>query len=362
MSRLKINALRNTAGTTDNLTLNADGSVSTLGAKVSPFTGFKNRIINGDMRIDQRNAGASVTASVTNTDTYTIDRWCYYATQASKFTVQQNAGGVTPPPGYSHYLGVTSTAATTFGASDIFLLRQYIEGFNAADLEYGTVNAVPVTLSFLVRSSLTGTFTGSVVSGSSSNNYPFTYTITSANTWQAVSVVIPANTLYAMTSNTNGLGVQVNFALGVGSSGTNSTNAWSATGGFGITGSVFPLATNGATFYVTGVQLEKGSVATEFERRDYGRELAMCERYYQIVVGAAADNGAAAGTKVYYVPLNFKTTMRAAPTATFTPVLSTLVGSRAVEAQTVNGGRYVVVANGGGSMFDTSNVALSSEL
>jgi hypothetical protein len=240
---------------------------------------FKNRIINGNMVISQRNGGTTFTTPATFANVYTLDRWAYFASVGTRYTVQQNAGAVTPPTGFSNYIGITSTAATTFGATDLFLLRQFIEGFNVTDLAWGTASAVPVTLSFWVRSSLTGSFTGAISAGATSNSYPFTYTVNSANTWQYITVPIPETTVYALgTGNT--VGLQVNFTLGAGSSNLSATSAWAA-GPFGITGSVFPLSTNGATLYITGVQLEKGTVATSFDYLPYSTQLMLCQRYYE---------------------------------------------------------------------------------
>ena len=140
---------------------------------------FKNRIINGAMTIDQRNSGASITPTDSS---YTLDRWKYYCSQASKFTCQQNAGGVTPPAGFKNYLGYTVSSAVSVGASDYFVPVQSIEGLNVYDLNWGSASAVPITISFWVRSSLTGTFSGSVINAANNRSYVFTYTINSANT------------------------------------------------------------------------------------------------------------------------------------------------------------------------------------
>jgi hypothetical protein len=275
---------------------------------VAQYYSFKNRIINGGMQIDQRNAGASVTASTINTVVYTLDRWSYYCSQASKFTVQQNAASVTPPVGFNTYLGITSSAATSVGASDYFFMRQYIEGFNFADMAWGTANAATVTLSFWVRSSLTGTFSGVLQNSAGNRSYPYTYTINAANTWEQKSVTIAGDTTGTWIGATNGIGASVTFSLGFGSTYTTTAGAWAA-GNYGAaTGSTNLVSTNGATLYITGVQLEKGVTATSFDYRDYGRELIMCQRYYY--------------KGFYYIyssPLStseYKVTMRATPTVT----------------------------------------------
>jgi hypothetical protein len=245
------------------------------------YTGFKNRIINGAMVIDQRNAGASVTPA---NNAYTLDRWVVFTTQASKFTLQQNAGSVTTPAGFTKYLGITSSSAYTVGASDYFLLAQNIEGFNTADLAWGTASASPITLSFRVYSSLTGTFGGSLWNYAGSGpSYPFTYTISSANTWTTISVTIVGPTTGSWNT-TNGGSFVVGFGLGVGSTNSNTANGtWYSSQYLGATGATSVVGTNGATFYVTGVQLEKGSTATSFDYRPYGTELILCQRYYNMV-------------------------------------------------------------------------------
>jgi hypothetical protein len=268
--------------------------------------GFRNRIINGDMRIDQRNAGASVTPA---SFAYTLDRWRAVQTTASKFSLQQNAGAVTPPAGFTNYLGVTSLSAYSVTSSDVFGVYQPIEGFNFSDLGWGAAGAQNVTLSFWVRSSLTGSFGGALGNGPGTRTYPFTYVISAANTWEYKTVIVPGDTTGTwLTGNDNGLNIQ--FSLGAGSVNSGTAGAWAAAGLWQPTGSVSVVGTSGATFYITGVQLEAGSVASPFERRDYGRELMMCQRYY---VG-----GFVAWVPTSAAPINFAlpTSMRAVPTIT----------------------------------------------
>jgi hypothetical protein len=242
---------------------------------VSP--GFRNRIINGGMTIDQRNAGAAVTSS----GGFAVDRWKSYFSQVPYLTMQQNAGSVTPPVGFTNYLGVTTTTPFSVGSSDEFVVFQYIEGFNTSDLGWGTANAKTVTLSFWVRSSLTGTFGGAIQnSGSPSyRSYPYSYTISAANTWEYKTVTITGDTSGTWLTN-NGIGLGVFFGLGQGSNRSATAGAW-ATGNFNnATGATSVVGTNGATFYITGVQLEVGSTATSFDYRPIGTELSLCQRYY----------------------------------------------------------------------------------
>ena len=245
-----------------------------------PVTAFKNRIINGAMLIDQRNAGASVTITNVSGNTYTLDRWAVYGSVTSKFSIQQNAGSVTPPVGYTNYLGATSLSSYSVGAGEYYYLAQYIEGFNCADLGFGTANASTVTVSFWVRSSITGTFSGSLTNSAFNRSYPFTYTVNASNTWEQKSVTIAGDTTGTWLTN-NGTGLAVYFDIGSGANNRGTAGLWTGAGRVGVTSSQSIIATNGATFYITGVQLEVGSTATSFDYRPYGTELALCQRYYE---------------------------------------------------------------------------------
>ena len=251
-----------------------DGSNQSTAA--TPY-GRKNLIINGDMRIDQRNAGASVTPADGN---YTIDRWATIANAANKFSIQQNAGSVTPPVGFSNYLGITSLSAYSVGTGDILGIQQRIEGFNAANLNWGTADAKTVTLSAWVYSSLTGTFGGSLINAAQNYSYPFTYTISSANTWTKISITISGPTSGTWVGATNGVGIQVNFGIGGGSTYSGTAGAWGSQQKYTATGATSVVGTSGATFYITGVQLEVGDAASDFEFMPYDMELQRCQRYY----------------------------------------------------------------------------------
>jgi hypothetical protein len=257
----------------DQVAVTAGGTVAAAFNSNGLF--FRNRIINGDMRIDQRNAGASVTPT---SSSYTLDRWQAIISQSSKFSVQQNAGSVTPPTGFNNYLGVTSLSAFSVAAGDYFAIYQQIEGLNVADLGFGTANALTVTISFWVRSSLTGTFGGSL-KNSSTRSYPFTYTISSANTWEKKTITIAGDTTGTWPTDTSA-GLLLSLGLGVGATFSGTAGAWAGANYVTATGATSVVGTNGATFYITGVQIETGSVATPFERRPYGTELMLCQRYY----------------------------------------------------------------------------------
>jgi len=240
----------------------------------------RNRIINGDMRIDQRNAGASVTRATTDSNQlYILDRWDNTKNSNSKAYTIQRSG--TAPVGFTSSLLLTITSTNgTNSSTDYNIIRQYIEGYNIADLMWGTANAKPVTFSFWVRSSVIGTY-AVCLSIQGQGNYPATYTVNSANTWEYKTMTVPGPTSGTWpTDNTAGLGIY--FDLGIGSSYSTTTNTWTyGQNVFGGSGVTKLTETNGATWYITGVQLEPGTVATPFEHRSFGQELALCQRYYE---------------------------------------------------------------------------------
>jgi hypothetical protein len=288
---------------------------------------MRNRIINGAMMIDQRNAGASITPSTNGT--MCLDRWkcgLNAGLAASKYSVQQSS---TAPAGFSNSVLITSTSAYTVQADDYSTFTQAIEGFNFADFGFGTANAQPLTISFQIRSSLTGTFAGFIQNNNADRSYPFTFTISSANTWESKTVTIAGDTTGTWVGATNSTGLLFGFNLGTGSNRQGTANTWGAGNYRTVSGAVNLIATNGATFYITGVQLEKGTTATAFEQRLYGTELALCQRYYEksynldVTPGtgssgpglydltATSNNGSNA-----YVPIFFKATKRATPSVT----------------------------------------------
>jgi len=288
----------------------------TIAQQGSNNTTFRNRIINGAMVIDQRNAGAEVNPAANGV--YYLDRWQVTSSAASKFKIGQNAGAVTPPTGYINYLGCTSLSAYTVGSGEAFTVRQKIEGLNVADLAWGTASAATVTFSFWVYSSLTGTFGGAIKNSAENRSYPFSYTISAANTWEQKTVTIAGDTTGTWLT-TNGVGLVANFSLGAGATVSGTAGAWAGTNYSSATGATSVVGTNGATFYITGVQLEAGSTASPFEYRLYGTELALCQRYYyrnspgasNSPLGAGTVASGTAGTGITQFPV----AMRSAPTA-----------------------------------------------
>jgi hypothetical protein len=267
------------------------------GGVLAPISSvMRNRIINGECVVNQYVLG-TITPAI-GVATYIIDRWNTYQTQSSKFTIQQSS---TAPEGFINSLLVTSSSAYSVTSGDTFTVQQFIEGLNCRDLAWGTANAKTVTLSFWVQSSLTGTFGGALSNSAVSRSYPFTYTISSANTWTKISVTIAGDTTGTWLT-TNGVGIRVYFGLGVGTTQSGTAGAWAGAQYQSATGATSVVGTNGATFYITGVQLEVGTQATSFEYRQYGTELALCQRYYQTSfnwAGYCNNPGTSVGGLVY---------------------------------------------------------------
>jgi len=271
-----------------NGTVNADViGTSVAGSNIGAGNAsiMKNRIINGAMVIDQRNAGASKSIA-TGVDSFTLDRWYFNNQTDGAFTVQQSS---TAPVGFSNSLLLTvTTADSSLAAGQYCFMQQGIEGFNVADLGWGTADAKTITLSFWVRSSLTGTFGGSLRNNNSNRSYPFTYAISSANTFEYKTVTIAGDTTGTWLT-TNGSGIQLEMGIGVGSTFSGTANAWAAANYLSATGATNILGTNGATWFISGFQLEVGSSATGFEYRQYGTELDLCRRYCEVFRNDAAS-------------------------------------------------------------------------
>ena len=291
------------------------------------YYGFKNRIINGAMVIDQRDNGASV--SLSSGSAFVLDRWRFWANGSggsAAYTVQQSS---VAPNGFNNSVVITQTAAYSPTGFNYNIFAQYIEGYNVADLGWGTSSAQTVTLSFWVRSSLTGTFGGVISNASQSRSYPFTYVINNANTWEQKSITIAGDTTGTWNKDINA-GILLFWQLGVGSSYLGTAGAWAGATYLGATGATQITATNGATFYITGVQLEVGTQATSFDYRPYGTELALCQRYYQQFASGGSGsfysigvgNVQASGTNAYVAGF-LKVTMRGSPSFSYSGTLGT---------------------------------------
>ena len=292
----------------------ADSSVTT--EKIVADTNFRNIVINGDMSISQRHGTSSVTQ---NDNIYSVDRFGFYASQSSKLTVQQNAGSVTPPSGFKNYLGYTSSSAYTVGSSETFISVQVIEGYNVAYLDFGTANAKSITLSFWVRSSLTGTFGGALRNADATRSYPFTYSISVANTWEKKSITFEGDTS-GTWNTTNGYGLGLMFGLGVGSTVSSTAGSWQSGAYYSATGATSVVGTDGATFYITGVQLEAGTTASDFEFLPVDVNLQRCQRYYYEVTNPAVSTeefsiGSVYAAGQFETVFPYPVTMRAQPSS-----------------------------------------------
>ena len=281
--------------------------------------GFKNRIINGAMVIDQRNAGAAVTTGGANP----VDRFAVNITSAGTYSGQQSTAVV--PDGFTTSIGFTVTSSDgTLDATDNAYISQWIEGNNIADLGFGSASAKTITISFWVRSSVTGTYCVVLLNSSSNGtaapnrSYVAEYSISSANTWEYKTISILGDTSGTWHTGT-GRGFHVRFGLSAGTSLQQVAGSWGTGNVVGSSNQTNIMATSGATFYITGVQLEKGSTATSFDYRPYGTELSLCQRY-AIVYGRDQTYNEIGGTGWAYsttktnVPVAPPVQMRSTPT------------------------------------------------
>ena len=326
MSTLQVVNAKHPSSASNNIVLDSSGNATFAGTAAMSSSFLRNRILNGDCRIDQRNAGASV--SINNSSAYTMDRWFVDEQTDGVCSVQRST---VAPAGFTNsLLFTTTTADASLGAGQYAYLGQAIEGFNIADFGWGTASAQTVTLSFWVRSSLTGTFGGSLRNGAANRAYPFTYTINSANTFEYKTITIAGDTSGTWATD-NAAGLWVFFGLGVGSTFSGTAGAWAGSNFLSATGGVSVIGTLNATFYLTGVQLEVGSVATPFERRLYGQELALCQRYAYALRGQGGYTPFGTGAYVNSSTINiytaFPVVMRATPTVTYSAAATFYVDS-----------------------------------
>jgi hypothetical protein len=275
------NLILQTAGT-NAVTYDTNQNATHTGYISAPNTfGFKNRVINGNMNVDQRNAGNSYTVPGGNsTAYYTVDRFAIQSYGSNVFTAQQNSGNAPASQGFAQCLKITTASAQSIGSTDYYALFHNIEGYNISDLGWGTAGAKTITLSFWVNCSLTGTFSGALRNSDASRSYVFSYTINSANTWEFKTIVVPGDTSGTWQVGTS-TGISICLDLGAGSGRKTTAGSWYGSNYYGATSSVTLASNASATYYITGVQLEVGSKATPFDMREYGSELRMCQRYYE---------------------------------------------------------------------------------
>jgi hypothetical protein len=370
MSTLAVNAVTDANG-------GNTATINSMTPTADSLQGFRNRLINSDMRIDQRNAGASVNMSAV---VLPVDRWKAFEDTDGDMTAEQVQDA---PSGFTDSVKITTTTADgSLSASQYARFFQAIEGLNVADLGWGTSSAKTVTLSFWVKSSLTGTFGGALENSAFNRSYPYTYTISVADTWEYKTVTIPGDTSGTWLKD-NGIGILVDFGLGVGSTFSGTAGSWAGAGYVSATGAVSVIGTLNATWYITGVQLEVGSVATPFERRPYGTELSLCERYCQTLDSAggtdkAMFSGVAYLNNTIIASYTFAV-MRVAPTITITnPTQMDVVTSAVTTANNTlsfaeitskscqpavgNSGTPFTAGHGAVIRFDGASIVLSAEL
>ena len=312
MSTIKVNNLQNASAASPAIVLAADGSATAQVSSLNggPLAGTRNRIINGDMRIDQRNAGASY--AQTTTAIYGLDRWkTDIDTGLGRWSVQQVSDA---PAGFTNSLKATITTQEAQPVNALHQIYQPIEGYNVADLAFGTASASDVTVSFWVKASVTGTYSLNVFS--TDRSYTTSFVVNSADAWEYKTITVPGATDGTWATN-NGNSMYLEFTIGGGTDKVRTADTWSSATVGVVAGSVYLPATSGATFQVTGVQLEPGTVATPFERRSYGQELALCQRYFQVFTSFSIEGYAnAASIRAVTIPLPFPVQMRATPTRT----------------------------------------------
>ena len=346
-----------------------DGSSNQLPGAQQSF--LRNRIINGDMRIDQRNAGGAV---IPTTSTFTLDRWQFQATQASKMSIQQTTSVVNGPPGFPNYMSIQTTTAFSVAAGDYFAMRTAIEGQNMSDYAWGTANAKTVTLSFYAWASVSGTYGGAISNNALNRSYPFSYTVHAPATWQLITVTIPGDTTGTWTVD-NTVGLNLYFGLGSGATFAGTAGAWAAANYVTSTGATSVVGTLSRALLITGVQLEAGSAATPYERRQYGTELALCQRYYEKSYDLATVPGtaAAANPVLFFVggfasaslsggcAVSFAARKRTNPTVTLYSLTTGTSGKvrDAQNAADVNG-TVNNSGDGGFSWFATTSAATTS--
>ena len=275
MSTIKVNKIEHTGTTAGGVEVDSSGHVQVDGVQM-PTAGplsNRNKIINGNMRIDQRNSGSSVTAD----NSFAVDRFVFRTVGGGAITAQQST---TAPSGFVNSYSITvSTADSSIASTDNYQLVHRIEGNNTADLMFGTYSAKTVTLSFWVRSSVTGTFGGTLQNNAADSSYVFQYTINTADTWEYKTITVAGDTSGTWLT-TNAAGVCVTWDLGSGTDFEGTANSWNAANKRRASGNVQLIGQANATLFLTGVQLEVGEKATPFEHRSYSDELARCHRYY----------------------------------------------------------------------------------
>ena len=322
MSQLNVDTIKKADGT-GSLTVPAE--TGTVVTTASPSLGRRNLIINGAMQVFQRGS------SVNTHNAFAVDRFQLQLDSTDQLAISLNQDS-DAPAGYSYSSKITiNTAETAIASDEKALIRTCLEGNTIAHLGWGTSDAEAVNLSFWVKSSATGTYSAVLVWGSSGANqrsYTGQYTINTANTWERKTISVPADTdgTYSLETGT-GRGIQIRWTFGAGSAETTGTaNAWASVNTSGASTDDEFITTANATWQITGVQLEVGSVATPFEHRSYGEELALCQRYFFRSQGTEAYTAHGLGANfdgdTSDLFIHYPVPMRARPDITFSGTVS----------------------------------------
>ena len=313
MSTLKVGAIRGVSASSDAITVANDGSCT---ANITNNLSNRNLVINGSQIIDQRNSGSAVTVS-NATKTYVTDRFSFYEDTDGVISAQQST---TSPDGFTKSIKVDCTTAdTSLSANQRLVYEHRIEGNNIAHLGFGSSAAKTITLSFYVRSNLTGTFGGSIKNDSSNRVYLFSYVINSADTWERKTITIPGDTSGTWATDTTA-GININWGLALGSNWTGTASgSYGTSDKHGVTGQLNLLSSTDNEWLITGVQLEVGSHATDFEHRSFAVEKRLCDRYYQKIINTSNQKpfgvGNIDGSTQAQIYVSLPVEMRAAPSS-----------------------------------------------
>ena len=328
--------------------VSAAGAVSTASSMV---IAGKNRIINGDFRVNQYGTGSTPTAS-----TYVTDRWVFALSQPSKVSYT-----TVPSAGMGAYASISVASVFEPGVDDYFAFRQNIEGINISDFQWGLAGAKAVTLSFRAFSTIGGTYSVIILNGANSRCYGALFTL-GVTTWKNISITIPGDTAGTWPIN-NSAGLVVSFSLGCGTNKMMSAGSWQTGAPLGVTGQNNLVGQGiGATLLLADVQLEVGSVATAFERLMYPVQLAMCQRYYQKINSFATKMQATAAGVGYKWPMSLPVPMRAAPTATLANTSYYNSSSAGVYNISASSFAVQITATAASESMVTTDIILSAEL
>ncbi len=337
----------------------AESAFPTLTEVRGVFSG-RNRIINGDMRIDQRNGGASIAAGVS--PAFAVDRFFYNLSQSGKFSAQQV---VDAPPGFRHSLRTTVSASYTPLATDTLSILQGIEGHNMADVEFGLATGKALMLSFWAKASVAGNYSVGLINNAGPRS--FTTLVPVTTVWTRITVPIPPEVSGVWPLDAN-VWAYFCFDLGSGSNFTAAGGVWNSnTTSRNVAGGVKLVSqANGSTLHFTGVQLEVGAVATPFEPRQIATELALCQRYFAKVGNSVAFSGNVASGSTYYASYTLPVSMRTGPTLTLTNIVAsgfpaTAGGTSLQPGNSIVNESRIANATASGAVFG-SEVLASAEL